>query len=163
MIYSTLSGLLWEQYNVQSKLHYLYYTKGCLTWYSSFACRSVLILICSYIVGNKNISRTLASLRGFPGGTTGKESACQCRRHKICTFDPWVGKISWGRKWQPSPVFFPGKFHGQRSLVDYNPWGCKESDRTERIHTHTHMTSPVLCLQPSKIHLRKTTYLAIYI
>ena len=38
-------------------------------------------------------------------------------------FDPWVGKIPWRRKWQPAPVFLPGKFHGQRSLVSYSPWG----------------------------------------
>ena len=44
----------------------------------------------------------------------GKESACQCRR---CEFDPWVGKIPWRRKWQPTPVFLPGESHGQRSLV----------------------------------------------
>ena len=36
-----------------------------------------------------------------------------------------VGKIPWRRKWQPTPVFFPGKSHGQRSLVDCSPWGCK--------------------------------------
>ena len=44
------------------------------------------------------------------------------------SFDPWVGKIPWRRKWQPTPEFLPGKSHGQRSLVDYSPWGCKESD-----------------------------------
>jgi len=38
-------------------------------------------------------------------------------------FDPWVGKIPWRRKWQPIPVLLPGKFHGQRRLVDYHPWG----------------------------------------
>ena len=38
---------------------------------------------------------------------------------------PGFGKISWGRIWQPSPVFLPGKFHGWRSLVGYRPWGCK--------------------------------------
>ena len=46
-------------------------------------------------------------------------------------FDPWVGKISWTRKWQPTPVFLPGKLHGWRSLVGYSPWGHKESDTTE--------------------------------
>ena len=40
-------------------------------------------------------------------------------------FDPWVGKIPWKRKWQPTPVFLPGKSHGQRSLVDYSPCGHK--------------------------------------
>ena len=38
------------------------------------------------------------------------------------------------RKWQPTPVFLPGKSHGQRSLVGYSPWGRKESDTTERLH-----------------------------
>ena len=46
-------------------------------------------------------------------------------------FDPWVGKIPWRRKWQPAPIFVPEKFHGQRSLADYSPWGRKESDTTE--------------------------------
>ena len=46
-------------------------------------------------------------------------------------FDPWVGKISWRRAWQPTPVFLPGESHGQRILADYSPWGGKESDTTE--------------------------------
>ena len=41
---------------------------------------------------------------------------------------------TWRRKWQPTPVFLPGKSHGQRSLVGYSPWGCKESDTTEWLH-----------------------------
>ena len=41
-------------------------------------------------------------------------------------FDPWVGTIPWRRAWQPTPVFLPGESHGQRSLVDYSPWGHKE-------------------------------------
>ena len=45
-------------------------------------------------------------------------------------FDPWVGKIPWRRKWQPTPVFLPGKSHGPRSLIGYRPWGRKESDTT---------------------------------
>ena len=45
--------------------------------------------------------------------------------------DPWVRKIPWNRKWQPTPVFLPGRFHGQSSQVDYNPWGLKLSDTTE--------------------------------
>ena len=54
-------------------------------------------------------------------------------------FDPWVGKIPCKREWQPIPVFLPGEFHGQRSLVGYSPWGRKELDTTERLtHTHTH-------------------------
>ena len=40
-------------------------------------------------------------------------------------FNPWVEKIPWSRKWLPTPVFLPGEFHGQRSLVGYSPWGCR--------------------------------------
>ena len=47
--------------------------------------------------------------------------------------DPWVARILWRREWLPTPVFLPAEFHGQRSLVDYSPWGCKESDTTEQL------------------------------
>ena len=68
---------------------------------------------------------------GLPSGTSGKEPACQCRRHKRHGFDTWVRKILRKRKWQPSPVFLPGKSHGQRSLAGYSKLGCKELDTTE--------------------------------
>ena len=55
------------------------------------------------------------------GGASGKEFSYQCRRHKRRGFDPWVGKIPWSRKWQPTPVLLPGKFHGQRNLKAYSP------------------------------------------
>ena len=56
-------------------------------------------------------------------------------------FNPWVGKILWRRKWQPAPLFLPGKSHGQSSLVRYSPWGCKESDMTERLHFPFHFSN----------------------
>ena len=46
-------------------------------------------------------------------------------------FCPWAGKIPWRRKWQPTPVFLPGEFHGQKSLAGYSLWGRKELDMTE--------------------------------
>ena len=58
----------------------------------------------------------------FPGDSAVKNlpaNTCQFRRHG---FEPWVVKIPWRRKWQPTPVFLPGKAHGQRSLADYSPW-----------------------------------------
>ena len=70
---------------------------------------------------------------GLPWWLSGKEPACQCWR---CGFNFWVGKISWRRQWQPTPVFLPGKSHGWGSLVGYSPWGRKESDMTERLHFH---------------------------
>ena len=45
--------------------------------------------------------------------------------HRRHLFDTWVGKIPWRRKWQPTPVFLPGKSHGQKSLAGYSLWGCK--------------------------------------
>ena len=69
-------------------------------------------------------------LGDFPGSTSGKESAYKCRRFKKCSFDPWVEKIPRSKKWQPIPLFLPGKFHGQRNLASYSPWGCKELDTT---------------------------------
>ena len=75
---------------------------------------------------------------GFPRGTSGKESACQCRGRKRHVFDPWVRKIPWRKKWQPTSVFLPGKSHGLRILVGCSPCGCKESDRIERLHFHFH-------------------------
>ena len=62
---------------------------------------------------------------GLPGGISDKESACQCRRRRRCGFSPWVEKILWRRKWQPTSLFLPGKSHGQRSLVGYSPWGLE--------------------------------------
>ena len=67
----------------------------------------------------------------FPGGASGKEPACQCRRCKRCTFDPWVRKIPWRMAWQPIPVFLPGESHGQMILAGYSPWGRTELDMTE--------------------------------
>ena len=62
-----------------------------------------------------------------------KNLSDKCRRGKRLGFDPWVWKIPWRRKWQPTPVFMPGESHGQRSLAGYSPWGHKESDTTERL------------------------------
>ena len=62
-----------------------------------------------------------SEFKGFPGGTSGKEHACQCRRPKRRKFNPWVRKILWRREWQPTPVFLPGESHGQKSLVGYSP------------------------------------------
>jgi len=71
----------------------------------------------------------------------------QCRRPE---FDPWVGKIPWRREWLPTSVFLPGEFPGQRSLGDYSPCSCNESDKSEQLtftyspgtHLRCALTSP---------------------
>ena len=99
---------------------------------------------------------------GLPRWLRGKEPACQYRRPKRLEFDPWVGKIPWRRNCQPTPVFLPRKFHGQRSLMGYSPRGHKESDTTERTraradtHTHTHTR----CLQAKELAVVYTFVLA---
>ena len=80
------------------------------------------------------IESELYMYMSFPGGASGKEPTCQCIRHKRPGFDPWVRKIPWRRKWQPSPLFLPGKSHGQRSLAGQSPQGRKKRDTIE--HTH---------------------------
>ena len=82
-----------------------------------------------------DLDRSVLSL-GFPGGASGKEPTCQCRRHKGPMFNLWVRKIPLTMKWQSTPVFWPGEFHGQRSLPGYGPSYHKELDTSERLSTH---------------------------
>ena len=67
------------------------------------------------------------NLKSFLGGSNGKESAYNAEETR---FDPWVGKIPWTKKGQPTPVFLPGESHGQRSLVGLD----KGSDTTEPLN-----------------------------
>ena len=74
--------------------------------------------------------------RGLPRWLSGKESACQCRRHWRRKFNPSIRKMPWRRKWQATLMFLLGKSQGQGSLVGYSPWGHKESEATEHVHVH---------------------------
>ena len=67
---------------------------------------------------------------GFPGGSDGKESTYNAGDLGLI---PGSGRSPWRRTWQPTPVFLPEEFHGQRRLVGCSPWGHKESDTTEQI------------------------------
>ena len=81
-------------------------------------CACVCVCFCSQECPEQEPAFVDSSVvsEGFPGGISGKKSTCQRRRHKKCGFDPWVRKIPWRRKGQPTPVFLPGESHGQRSL-----------------------------------------------
>ena len=85
-------------------------------------------------------------LPAFPRWHSGTESLCQYRRRKRPGFHPWVGKIPWSSKWQPAPVFLPGKPHGQGSLAGYGPRGGQEKDPAE--HTRTLNPLPSVILLP---------------
>ena len=74
----------------------------------------------------------------FPGGAMVKNLPTRrYRTYRRYGFSPWAWKILWSRKWQPTPVFLPEKFPGQRSLAGYRLWGCKESYTTEHTLTYT--------------------------
>ena len=84
--------------------------------------RSTYICICMHIC-------MYIYWASFPGSSAGKESAWRCG------IDSWVGKILWRREWVPTPVFWPGEFHGL-----YSPWGLKKSDTTEQLSlTHVYI------------------------
>ena len=68
--------------------------------------------------------RKYFSLHGFPRWLRGKQTTCQCRRLRL---DPWIEKIPWKREWQPTPIFLPEKFHGQRSLAGLPSMGSQTS------------------------------------
>ena len=73
--------------------------------------------------------------QGFPGDAVVKTCLPTQETQEMRVFSlAWEDPL--GRKWQPTPVFLPGKFHGQRSLLGYSPWGCRESDTTEQLSTH---------------------------
>ena len=87
---------------------------------------------------------------GFPGGASGKDPACQCRRYKRCRSNPQVEKSPWRRAWQPTPIFLPGKSHRQRSLACSSSQGFIESDTTE-VTQHAHMLRVIKFFQDSNI------------
>ena len=82
--------------------------------------------------------------KGFPGGSVGKNLPAMQATQKS-----WVQslgqKIPWRMKQQPTLVFLPGKSHGERRLVGYSLWGCKESDTTEQLSAHRERRSHMLC------------------
>ena len=94
---------------------------------------------------------------GLPWWLSGKESTCQCKRLR---FSPWIQKILQRRKWQPTPVFLPGKSHGERSLEGYRPWSHKrvghdlETKQQHLLHRCSSLVSP-FCIhrfnQPSRM------------
>ena len=91
---------------------------------------------------------------GLPRWLSGKESTCQCRRLGL---EPWLRKSPWRRKWQPIPVFLPGKSHGQRSPADNNPRGRKRIRHnlvTKQQHLPPSWKERVsVCLCPSQLKI----------
>ena len=118
-------------------------------------CKPLLIGLRIVIIVSGNIlhipSKGLAKTRkylqlmafwGFPGGTSGKELACQCRRHKRHGFNPWAGKIPWRRAWQPTPVILVWRIPGTEEPGGLESIALQRiehtTEATSHKHTHTH-------------------------
>ena len=95
------------------------------------------LFIVPNLIPSPNLPFKYLPTRGFPmvKWQSPPASAGDNRRWR---FNPWVRKIPWRRKWQPTPVFLPGKSHGQRSLAGYSPWGRQVGHNWATEHTHTH-------------------------
>ena len=77
-----------------------------------------------------------------------------CLQYRRPRFDPWVRKIPWRREWQPSPVFLPGEFHGQRHLSSCSPWSCKELDTVKQLTLSLFCFSSALEIQVHELTLK---------
>ena len=99
---------------------------------------SYLTFLCLCFLSYK--IRVIRVSRGFPGGSNSKGSAWNVGDLGLILV---VGKIPWRKEWHPTPVFLPGEFHGQKSLVGYSPWGRKESDMTESLSTYAYQTQRI--------------------
>ena len=78
-----------------------------------------------------------------------------------CWLDPWVRKIPWRRKWEPTPVFLTGKSHEERSLAGYRPWGHKQLDTVEWLNTHSRHWSRCLYEEKSNFSAQWLGYKVI--
>ena len=94
------------------------------------------VIMPDYVGRREKSHMKLRLLTGLLRWCSGKEPSCQSRSWKRPMFDPWVRKILWRRKWQPTAVFLPGKSHGQRRLVGYSPGCHEELDTVEWLSTH---------------------------
>ena len=95
-------------------------TYHCFKLLTIKSCTSVFLLCDSNLIFSNS---------SFPSGSDRKE----CLKCRTPRFKPWVGKMHWRKKWQPTPVFLPGESHGQRGLAGCSLWGRKELDTTEQL------------------------------
>ena len=98
---------------------------------------SMLVNNCREAFGENKVLFSL-----FSGDSDGKDSACNAGDWRLI---PGLGRSPGEGNWQPTPVFLPGEFPGQRSLTDYSPWGSQRVGHNTHTHTHTH-THTILVL-----------------
>ena len=98
---------------------------------------------------------------GFPGGSVVKNLPASLPARRL-RCDPWVRKIPWRGKWQPTPIFLPGKSHGQRSLAGYSPWGCKRAGHDLETNTQTH-TSHYTFVQTPRMYITNREHHGLWV
>ena len=108
-LYGRFLGLKKKKSAISYKVLLPFYIPASNIW--QFQVYHILARLSVFLILNHSVTCSMSL--GFPGGTS-KESVCKCRKYR---FNPWVGKIPWSKKWHSTPVFLPGKFHGQRSLA----------------------------------------------
>ena len=103
--------------------------------------------------GHWKISFLLLSPLGLPCWLRGKESACNAGGVGDVGSVSGLGSSPGGGHGNPMPVFLSGESHGQKSLADYSPWGCKESDTTDALSTHAHAHTCPRAHMPTRTHI----------
>ena len=120
---------------VSNNITFLHKSEGCEVGPAPISYQPALtpiLILASPVIMGESIS-TL----GLPWWLSGKESTCQCRRHGL---DPWVKKIPWRRKWQPTPVFLPGNSMDRGARWAHGVHGvAKESDTTEQLKNNNNL------------------------
>ena len=96
----------------------------------------VLVYFLNYLNALTWCIKIILGIYGLPRWRSGKESACQCRRCGRRRFDPWIRKIPWRRKWQPSLLLLPEKILWTEEYGRLHPWGHKVPDTTKQLSTH---------------------------
>ena len=138
VFFSDIPHVILGTYSLLKYIFFLYPLTGNLSntpiW-ETLVLRNLHILKDLLFVSEMQMQLGILYSHLLPGGTSGKDSVCQCTRHKRGGFDPWAGKIPWTRKPQPTPVFLPGEFK------DRGTWGL-QSIGPQRVghrgaHAHT--------------------------
>ena len=134
-----------------------------LSRFLSLAFRNLTMICVGLIWGGCFVWGSLTLLRGFQGGSVVKNLPASAGDRR-CKCNPCVGKMPCREKWQLTPVFLPGKFHGQRSLVGCSLWSCKELDMTEQLNViHMHLLkSAGLCPLPDLRHFHSHCFLKYF-
>ena len=121
----------------------------CCSWYFSITILHFLITTPNILASNPKFYTKFHTCEGFSGDSVVKNppEMQKTQRHR---FSSWVGKIPWRRKWQSTPIFLPGKSHGQKSLIGFSPWGCNRVGHDWRLSKNDTCKPVFLPVHPTR-------------